>query len=131
MVGLIWMIQIVHYPLFGLVGSDTFKEYHQEHTILITPIVGIVMVVELVSSMIMILQPVRGISIIIPISGLILILFIWASTAFLQIPYHQSLNQTYDPHSINMLILTNWIRTIAWSLRGLITMYILFKLLKI
>ena len=31
MVGLIWLIQIVHYPLFSRVGADQFKLYEQEH----------------------------------------------------------------------------------------------------
>jgi hypothetical protein len=29
MVGLIWVIQIVHYPLFTSVGSDSFAEYER------------------------------------------------------------------------------------------------------
>ena len=32
MVGLIWLVQIVHYPLFAHVGADTFLAYHQRHT---------------------------------------------------------------------------------------------------
>ena len=130
MVGLIWLIQLVHYPLFNRVGSDSFQQYHHGHSMLITPIVGIVMVVELVSSMVLILQPLKGNSLRVPIFGFILVILIWASTAFLQVPYHQTLSQVFDPQSVNMLVMTNWIRTIAWSLRGVITLYILFKFLE-
>ena len=30
--GLIWTIQIVHYPLFSAVGNDAFSAYHIEHS---------------------------------------------------------------------------------------------------
>ena len=54
MVGLIWLIQLVHYPLFRYVGSKEFRIFHENHKIFITPVVGIVMIVELVTSVIMI-----------------------------------------------------------------------------
>ena len=47
MVGLIWFVQIVHYPLFGYVGSKEFETFHEHHKILITPVVGFVMIVEI------------------------------------------------------------------------------------
>jgi hypothetical protein len=31
MVGLIWFVQIVHYPLFKMVGDDGFSEYERCH----------------------------------------------------------------------------------------------------
>ena len=30
--GLIWTIQLVHYPSFGLVGKAEFVQFHQAHT---------------------------------------------------------------------------------------------------
>jgi len=30
--GLIWTIQIVHYPLFSLVGKNEFIDYHSAHS---------------------------------------------------------------------------------------------------
>ncbi len=40
MVGLIWLIQIVHYPLFARVGVEQFVPYEREHSRLITYIVA-------------------------------------------------------------------------------------------
>jgi hypothetical protein len=31
MVGLIWFVQVVHYPLFGKVGVVGFHDYEQSH----------------------------------------------------------------------------------------------------
>jgi hypothetical protein len=32
MVGLIWFVQVVHYPLFASVGADEFVAYENAHT---------------------------------------------------------------------------------------------------
>ena len=54
MVGLIWLIQIVHYPLFNIVGKNEFQAYHSGHCVLITPLVGTVMIIELISSILLV-----------------------------------------------------------------------------
>ena len=130
MVGLIWFVQIVHYPLFGYVGSKEFETFHEHHKILITPVVGFVMIVELVTTGILIFQ----IPVWIPnwtvIVGIILIGVIWISTLFLPIPYHNKLSSKFDKNVIMMLVNTNWIRTICWSLRGIIVLIMLDTLMK-
>lgn len=47
MVGLIWPIQVVHYPLFSSVGAEQFQEYSEDHQRLITYLVLPLMFVEL------------------------------------------------------------------------------------
>ncbi len=93
MVGLIWLIQIVHYPLFNLVGKNEFQIYHSGHSVLITPLVGTVMIIELISSILLVVFPLKNVSLTIPIIGVILVFIIWASTAFLQIPHHNALSK--------------------------------------
>jgi len=130
MVGLIWFVQIVHYPLFGYIGSKEFGTFHENHKILITPVVGIVMIVELVTSGILIFQIPIGIPNWTAIVGIILLGFIWFSTLFLQIPYHNKLSSKFDDKVLKMLVNTNWIRTICWSLRGFIVLIMLDLLIK-
>ena len=50
MVGLIWMVQVVHYNLFDRVGNDQFAQYESDHGRLITPIVGVPMLLEITTS---------------------------------------------------------------------------------
>ena len=130
MVGLIWIVQIVHYPLFGYVGSKEFSTYHEKHKILISPIVGIVMIVELVTAGILIFQIPKGIPNWTAIVGIILLGVIWFSTLFLQIPYHNKLSSKFDKNVLMILVNTNWIRTICWSLRGVIVLKMLDILMK-
>ena len=125
MVGLIWLIQIVHYPLFKLVGKNEFQTYHNGHSVMITPLVGTVMIIELISSILLVVFPPKNVSLIIPIIGLILIFIIWSSTAFFQIPHHNALSKAYELEAHNLLVQTNWIRTISWSMRGLLLLYML------
>ena len=129
MVGLIWFVQIVHYPLFGYVGSKEFITFHENHKILITPVVGFVMIMELISSVILIFQIPTGIPNWTAIVGIILIGIIWLSTLFLQIPYHNKLSSKFDKNLLMLLVNTNWIRTISWSLRGILVLIMLTKLM--
>ena len=130
MVGLIWFVQIVHYPLFVYVGSKEFRTFHENHKILITPVVGIVMIVELVTSVIIIFQIPNGIPNWTAIVGIILLGVIWFSTLLFQIPFHNKLSTNFDENVLMMLINTNWIRTICWSLRGIIVLIMLDILIK-
>ena len=130
MVGLIWLIQLVHYPLFNYVGSEEFIVFHENHKILITPVVGIVMIVELVTSVIILFQPHCGIRNWLSIVGIILLGIIWSSTIFFQIPIHNTLSSKFNENALIMLINTNWIRTICWSVRGIILLLVLDKLVK-
>ena len=130
MVGLIWLIQLVHYPLFNYVGSEEFIVFHENHKILITPVAGIVMIVELVTSVIILFQPHCGIRNWLSIVGIILLGIIWSSTIFFQIPIHNTLSSKFNENALIMLINTNWIRTICWSVRGIILLLVLDKLLK-
>ena len=130
MVGLIWLIQLVHYPLFNFVGSEEFIVFHENHKILITPVVGIVMIVELVTSVILLFQHTCGTRNWLSIFGIILLGIIWFSTIYFQIPFHNTLSSKFNENTLIMLINTNWIRTICWSIRGIIVLLMLDQLLK-
>ena len=92
---------------------------------MITPLVGTVMIIELISSILLVVFPPKNVSVTIPIIGIILVFIIWASTAFLQIPHHNALSKAYEFEAHNLLVQSNWIRTIAWSMRGLLLLYML------
>lgn len=115
MVGVIWFVQLVHYPLFGFVGQTEFSNYEMLHRSWITWVVAPAMLIEGISAAIAIWYGYRSIS---DWMGVVLLGIIWGSTAFIQIPYHSELTQAYDAEAHQSLINSNWIRTAAWSLRG-------------
>ena len=96
MVGVIWIIQVVHYPLFASVGSDQFKGYEQDHQRLITYIVLPLMFCELITSgLLWVYRPVGSSAVLIGI-GIALVLLIWGSTFLLQVPQHGQLGNGFD-----------------------------------
>jgi len=52
--------------------------------------------------------------------GLGLVGLIWVSTAVLQVPMHNRLGAGFDEPSWRFLCNSNWVRTVAWSLRSLL-----------
>ena len=54
--------------------------------------------------------------------GLLLLGIIWISTARVQMPLHDRLLRGPDPWAQRELVRTNWIRAIAWTLRGLVAL---------
>ena len=77
-------------PLFSYVNSNDFTKYHFVHMEKITPLVSIVMVLEVVVAFGLLFYTPTISGFILAIN-LFLVGFIWISTAFLQIPYHRSL----------------------------------------
>jgi uncharacterized membrane protein len=130
MVGLIWLIQIVHYPLFLKVGEQQFKEYSEDHQRLITYVVLPLMFVELGTAVFVWFARPEGVSNAWVIAGLALVLLIWGSTFLIQVPQHSRLLAGYDPEVCRQLVLGNWIRTIAWSLRGLVTAWMVWRVMR-
>lgn len=120
MVGLIWMVQLVHYNLFDRVGAEQFIQYEKDHQRLITPIVGIPMLVESACTVALLFMAPVGVPRWAAWAGAIMLGLIWVSTAFLQIPYHAKLCQGFDQAAYHGLVVTNWIRTVLWTARGVL-----------
>jgi hypothetical protein len=122
--GLIWTIQLVHYPSFAFVDPKLFSEFSSFHGFRISLIVVPLMVIELITAgMLLGLHEGGGKNLF--TLNLIMVGLIWASTFFLSVPLHTKLSQGYDKSSIELLVLTNWPRTIIWSLRSASLMWLL------
>ncbi|MEM7625423.1 MAG: hypothetical protein AAF333_07340 [Planctomycetota bacterium] len=121
MVGLIWFVQVVHYPLFDGVGEDGFAAYEDRHARRTTWVVLPPMVIELVTAVWLVAQRstlLPGVPAWQAWAGLGLVVFLWAVTFLVSVPQHQRLTQGFDVTSHRILTDTNWLRTTAWSLRG-------------
>ena len=123
MVGLIWFVQHVHYPLFGAVGVDDFSAYSQSHVARTGPIVGPAMIVEGATAALLLVSTPSAIPGWLVGVGAGLLIVIWLSTGLLQVPRHRDLIAGVDATAHRRLVTTNWIRTLAWSLRGGLALY--------
>lgn len=128
MTGLVWFVQIVHYPLLHRVGSSGFGSYETEHTRRTSPIVAPVMLFELGSGIWLALGGAVGVSSSLLLANVVLLAAIWGSTFVLQAPTHRKLARRFSAASVDHLISTNWIRTASWSLRALLIVFILQEL---
>ena len=131
MTGLIWLIQLVHYPLFVKVGADQFVAYEIAHSRQITPIVMPLMFAELLASLWLAWKPSAAGAFVAPqtvwVILAVMVLAIWLSTAVLQVPLHNQLEKGVDENAVRRLVSTNWIRTILWSARSIGLMWILLR----
>jgi hypothetical protein len=122
MVGVIWFVQVVHYPLFARVGTAAFAVYSGAHTRLTGLVVGTPMLVEAATAILLAIRTPQGVSVSLVWTGLILLAGIWLSTALLQSPRHTTLGRGFDAAAHSSLVTSNWLRTVLWSLRGLVVL---------
>ena len=125
MTGVIWFVQIVHYPLFPLASGQNYPLYHRTHERGITRVIVPLMIVELLTAIILVIRFPAGVSRSLFHLTLALLVIIWLSTFLLQIPQHRRLEHGFNVIAWQTLGRTNWVRTIAWSVR----LWILFLLI--
>lgn len=116
--GVIWFVQVVHYPLFSSVGERQFANYEVQHTGRTTWIVAPPMLIEAATSLLLIWirPPTLGLGT--AFVGLLLVGLIWGSTFTMQVPLHARLSIGFEPTLHRDLLATNWVRTTAWTARA-------------
>lgn len=127
LIGLVWLIQVVQYPGFAKVGAKNFLEYHQSHVSSIFWVVAIPMVIELILSLGLLIARPPQVDMILNVFLFAMVLLVWGVTFFIAIPLHNQL----DANGLNLEVVRkltniNWIRTIAWTLRGMVLAYIIY-----
>ena len=126
MCGLIWFVQVVHYPLFASITGAGSREHAIENQRRTGPVVIPFMAVELAAAAALAVWPPAGVGRGPGLVGLALIAVIWLSTFFVQVPLHGRLAR--DGHSaavVDSLVRSNWIRTIAWTARAILAVWML------
>lgn len=121
MVGVIWFVQVVHYPLLSVVPVDSAKAVAVEHQRRTGWVVMVPMTVEGVTTLLLLAMVPVGVAWFLPwLAGIPLAVALLA-TVLLSVPRHARMAANPDESVGRELVTTNWIRTIAWSLRGVVT----------
>jgi hypothetical protein len=126
MFGVILTVQIVHYPLFSIVGDLRFVSYHKEHMHRIGRVVVVPMLVELVSAAALLVWQPEGVPNALTWLGLVLVAGIWISTWFVQVPRHNDLTRGFDSVAHASLVRSNWLRTVTWGLRSVLVLIMIY-----
>jgi hypothetical protein len=120
MTGVVWFVQIVHYPFFNFVASEkrsVATEFHQRRT---ANVVLPVMIIELVTAVTLL-----GSSWMIRYSQIIwinlgLLLLTWCVIFFGFMPLYKQLVLGFDSKLLKTLENANWVRTLLWTARSLL-----------
>ncbi len=131
MTGLIWFVQIVHYPLFATVLSGTsldgFRIYETRHARRTGFVVFTPMTIELLAALAALMPSLRPVFLpqTAAVTSAIFVVIIWSSTGLIQVPHHNHLSTRPDPEMIRSLTGWNWLRTVLWTARALLLSYYL------
>lgn len=126
MFGLIWFVQIIHYPLFAQAaagGQDAWIAYERAHTRRTTLVVFPLMFAELGSTALINLERIDSY---LAWAGSLLVAFLWFSTFAMAVPLHAKLTKRFDAIDHKKLVAVNALRTIAWTARAGLAVWMLF-----
>lgn len=124
--GLIWIVQLVHYPGFLRISPEAYANYQQFHMRAISFIVAPSMLIE-------VLLTVAGFAMVdlsrsyLYWGAAIGLAVVWAVTFFVSVPLHGALVNGYNAEGIRRLIDTNWWRTVGWSIRTVLLALIFLR----
>lgn len=120
MVGVIWFVQVVHYPLLSIVPVESAASVAVEHQRRTGWVVAAPMAIEGVTTLLLLVMVPVGVAWYMPwLAGIPLAVALGA-TVFLSVPRHERMAREPDADVGRELVSTNWVRTIAWTLRGCI-----------
>ena len=124
MVGVIWVIQLVHYPSFHFIELKQYTTFQRFHMSRISYVVIPAMLTELFTLILIIISMDQIDTLV--LASAILLIFIWLITAVFFSGVHQKLTLGYDQTVVDKLVKLNWGRTLLWTLRLLlISIYML------
>ena len=115
MVGVSLITHFVTYPSFKLIKSSIFSEFHKSYTNKMVFIVAPVMILELISSLLLVTFDMNDNN-----TGIVLLItlmLIWFLTFFTIVPIHNKLSVNYNKDLNQKLIKYNGLRTILWIIK--------------
>ncbi len=125
MVGVIWMVQVVHYPLMAFADRNRYPAFQRAHERRIGWVVIPPMLIELVTAAALAMASWSPVPPALAWIGLALLAVIWASTFSLQVPRHRRLQRGFDQVAHERLVRSNWVRTVGWTARGILVLVML------
>ena len=126
MCGVIWFVQVVHYPLFARADGPASADYAHENQHRTGSVVIPFMLVEGLAATAIAWQPPAGVPRTVAIAGVALVAVLWLSTALVQMPLHARLaGDGHSPAIVTSLVRSNWLRTALWSARAALSVWML------
>lgn len=119
---LIWLVQLVIYPAFRHIEEAGFADWHQNYTLRVGIIVGPLLLAQVALMIVLHWQnPKLDGRILVPEA---LVAIAWIITYICSVPCHRTLSSKKDHPAIELLIRTNWLRTLCWTTTFLIHLWL-------
>ena len=122
MVGVIWVIQLVHYPSFKYVNESDYIIFQKYHMSNISYIVFPAMFTELITAMLIFFSGEKSLFFVL---SLICLFLIWVITGVLFTKYHSILKEGKDLKIIEKMTKANWIRALLWTMRLIMILFVI------
>lgn len=133
MVGMIWTIQLVHYPLFDRVGPDSYVAFQAEHVDRIGPFLlvpwlleGLTLLGVLWLAFFADHRELRVAAVV----GAVAMAVVLAISGFWSAPAHGDLADGFDASVHDRLMTANLIRSIAWTVCGVAATWVTARVWK-
>ena len=120
LIGILIITQIISYPSLSSIDKSYFEKYHKNYVNKISYVVIPFMLIELFS----LLYLTYHISDLFMIKSLLILMTIWLFTFICIVPLHNSLSNKRSIDNINSLINYNWFRTILWTIKLVIILFV-------
>lgn len=122
LVGLIWTIQVAHYPSFDAIDRTSYRDFQLRHMQKMGSLVGPPWLLEGLSVLAMVVLAPTISTRLLAVAGGFLELVVIGVTLRMSVPLHAKLSEGFDQIAFDRLVQTNWLRTWAWTLRGVIAL---------
>lgn len=119
---LIWIVQLIIYPSFRHIDPNRFVQWHHEYMRRISFIVMPLMLTQAACLGFVLIS--EGMTLPNGIA-LVAVLTAWAVTFTCSVPCHNKLQELgNETEWVDRIINTNWVRTIAWTIAALPSLFI-------
>jgi hypothetical protein len=130
MTGLIWFVQLVHYPMFAdaaEAGDEHWKRFERTHLRRTTPLIPPIMLLEIATAALLLVDPTGSVSRAWAWAGAVLLAVVWASTFLGAVPMHAKLQRGFAEGPHRWLLRFNLVRSLAWTGRSFFALLMLMQ----
>ena len=120
MTGIIWYVQVVHYPLFKFIKQEDGSRSAFFHLRRTAFVVMPVMIIELITAVMLMSSSWMLLYSNYLWVNLALLILIWIISFSIHFPQHKALTKSFSSATLRPLVRSNWIRTALWTIRSLL-----------
>ncbi|GAA4925878.1 hypothetical protein EV188_11321 [Actinomycetospora succinea] len=124
-VGLVWTVQLLVYPGFAAMDRSGWVDVHGRHTRLMGRLIGLPWLVQGVTCAVLLIWRPAGVPLLLAVAAGACGAATVAVTLAISVPCHERLAQSFDADVLTRLTRTNWWRTAAWTLGGVVALAML------